>query len=111
MREVVLPQQVLAVVIAIRRAHYAMDVLLRRLRGVGGKLAQVGGPLMVEFDQDHWAVHAVVERAIRLRSTDPSEPSVVEMAVHFVHLHAGVTFVHVANVEVNQIAEASSRGA
>ena len=48
-----LPQQVLAVVIAIRSSHYAMDVLLGRLRGVGSKLPQVGGLLVIKFDQDH----------------------------------------------------------
>jgi hypothetical protein len=56
-------------------------------------------------------VHAVIKRAIRLRATDLGEPSLVEIAVHFVHLHAGVTFVQVLYREVNPIAEALSRGA
>ena len=88
-----------------------MDVLLVRLRGVRSKLPQVGGLLMIKFDQDHWTVHPVIKCAIRLRSTDPSEPSLVEIATHLVHLHAGVTFVHVLYIEVNQIAEALSRAA
>jgi hypothetical protein len=90
-----------AVVIAIRSSQYAMDVLLRRLRGVRSKLPQVGRLLVIKFDQDHWTVHAVIKRAIRLRATDPSEPSLVEIAVHLVHLHAGVAFVHVLYIEVN----------
>lgn len=49
MSQVVLPQQVLAVVIAIRSSHYAMDVLLGRLRGVRSKLPQVGGLLVIKF--------------------------------------------------------------
>jgi len=82
-----------------------MDVLLGRLRGVRSKLQRVGRLLVIKFDQDHWTVHAVIKRAVRLRATDPSEPSLVEVAVHLVHLHAGVAFV-----EVNQIAEALSSG-
>jgi hypothetical protein len=111
MREIVLPQQVLAVVISIRSTHNAMNVLLGRLRRVSGKLFQVCGQLVIKFDQDHWTVHAVIERAIRLRATYPSEPSLIEIAVHLVHLHAGVAFVHVPYIEVNQIAEALSSGA
>ena len=106
MREVVLPQQVLAVVISIRSAHNAMNVLLSRLRWVSGKLPQVCGLLVIKFDQDHRTVHAVIKRAIRLCAPDPGEPGLVEVAVHLVHLHAGVAFVHVLDVEVDQIAEA-----
>ncbi len=87
-----------------------MDVLLGRLRGVRSKPPQVGGLLVIKFDQDHWTVYAVIKCVIRLRSTDPREPSLVEIAVHLVHLHAGVAFVHVLYIEVNQIAEALSRG-
>ena len=71
MREVVLPQQVLAVVISIRSAHNAMNVLLSRLRWVSGKLPKVCGLLVIKFDQDHRTVHAVIKRAIRLRAPDP----------------------------------------
>ena len=49
MREVVLPQQVLAVVISIRSTHHAMNVLLSRLPGVGSKLPQVCGLLVIKF--------------------------------------------------------------
>ena len=45
-----------------------MDVLLGRFRGVRSKLPQVGGLLVIKFDQDHWTVHAVITRAIRLRA-------------------------------------------
>ena len=56
---VVLPQQVEAVVVAVRRAHDGMDVELRRLR-IGEEHAGV----MVELDEDHRALHPVVERTL-----------------------------------------------
>jgi len=111
MGQVVLPQQVLAVVISIRCSYNAMNVLLSRLHGVSGKLFQVCRQLVIKFDQDHRALNAVIKRAVRLSATDPSEPSLVEVPVHIVHLHASVAFVHVLYIEVNQIAEALSSGA
>src|SRR6266567_3893763 len=65
-REVVLPQQVLAVIISIRSSHNAMNVLLSRLQRVSCKLLQVCGPLVIKFNQDHWTLHAVIKHAIRL---------------------------------------------
>ena len=82
MCEVVLPQQVLAVVISIRSSHNAMNVLLSRPHRVSCKLLQVCGPLVIKFDQDHGTLHAVIKHAIRLRGTDPGEPSLIEVPVH-----------------------------
>ena len=87
MAQVVLAQQVLAVVIAIRSSDYTMDVLLRRLCRVCNKLSQVGGLLVIKFDQYYGTLHAVIKRAIRLRATDPGEPCLVEVAVHLIHFH------------------------
>ena len=69
-RLVVLAQEVDAVIVAVRRAHDGVHMEFRRL-GVGQKHAGV----VVELDEDHRALDAVVERA-RLRETaDPAEMS------------------------------------
>jgi hypothetical protein len=53
MSEIVLSQQIFPIIVSIRRAHDAMDVLLRGLRGIGRELAQVCRPLVVKLNQDH----------------------------------------------------------
>ena len=67
-------------------------------------MAQANRHLVVEFDQDHRAVDAVVEdRALRV--ADPREVRALEMAAHFVHSHAGVTLAHVGHEEPDEIDE------
>jgi len=39
--EIVLPQQILAIIISIRRSHYVVDVLLGRLIRIYCKLCQI----------------------------------------------------------------------
>jgi hypothetical protein len=63
-REVVLPQQVFPVVVSIRRSNDTVNVLLRRLVGIGCVLSQVRGALMIEFDQNDRALHAVVKDTV-----------------------------------------------
>ena len=57
---VVLAQQVLAVVVAVGRAHDGVDVV--RVPGTRGP-AQRDGRLVIELDQDDRAMDAVVEDA------------------------------------------------
>ena len=74
---VVLPQQILAVVVAVGRAHDGVDVLAIGHRRI--EVAQVGGPLVIEFDQNHGAVDPVVEHRVVISAADPGEPRLVEM--------------------------------
>lgn len=105
-----LPQQILAVVVSIGRAHDAMDVLLGGLLGVGHKLREVRWALMVEFNQNHGTLDAVIKGAVVLSAADPCKPCVVDVAVNFIHLHAGVPVIHIADVEVDEVAQAASCG-
>ena len=68
------PEQVDAVVVAVRRSHDCMDVELRRF-SVGKKNAR----MVVEFDEDHRALNPVVERTVLFEAADPAEMSLVEM--------------------------------
>ena len=58
---------------------------------------------MVELDQNNWAVDAVVEDAVGLIATDPSEMRPVDVSLDFLHPDASVAIVHVADVETNQV--------
>src|SRR5438105_15178109 len=60
---VVQPQEILAVVVAVRRADDGVDVLRVRRVGIRREVLQVRRLLMIELDQDHRAVDAVVEDA------------------------------------------------
>ena len=45
-----LPQEVFTVIISIGRSDHAMNVLARRLLWIGGKLSEIGGLLVIEFN-------------------------------------------------------------
>src|SRR5699024_7294190 len=55
---VVLAQQILAVVVAVRGSDHRMNVGARR-----PVVLEVDAPLVIELDQDHRALHPVVKRA------------------------------------------------
>lgn len=52
MAQVVLPQEVLAVVVAVRRAHDRVDMLDVGLHRVGCPVSQIRGTVVIELDQD-----------------------------------------------------------
>src|SRR3954467_4073621 len=54
-REVMLPEQILAVVISVRRPHHGVDV-------IADGFSTASGTLVIEFDKNHWTLHAIVER-------------------------------------------------
>src|SRR5579884_3136366 len=62
----VLAQQILAVVVAVRRAHDRVAVEFLRLGVVDEHAAMV-----VELDADHRALHLVIERAHIVGPADP----------------------------------------
>ena len=81
---VVLAQQILAVVVAVRRPHDRVDV------NAAGHFrpGQRDRRLMIELDQDHRAVDPVVEDGIAPRGADPGEVRGVEVLPHFLHADA-----------------------
>jgi len=103
MREVVLAQQVLAVIVTVGGTHHAVDMLLRGLLGILRKLRQVRRPLMIKFDENHRTLYAVVKDAVLLRPADPRKPGIVDVAIHFVHFDAGVAIIHVADVQIDKV--------
>ena len=97
---VMLTQQVLAVVVAVWRSHQGMDVVARRLIVVDRDAA-----LVVELDQDHRAVDAVIERAGRIAVSHPGEPGLVQMRRHFVEADIGMAGAGASDIDVDQIAQ------
>ena len=97
-----LAEQVLAVVVAVRRAHDDVDVLAAGLAGIGGEMPQVGRPLVVELDQHHRAVYPIVEHAIVAIPADPREMRAVEVSPHLLEFHPRVAVGHVAGVQGDQ---------
>src|SRR5947207_6803975 len=90
---VVLAQQVLAVVVAVRRADHGVDVIAR-----GRVVVERHAALMIELDQDHRTVDAIVEDAILLDAADPGEARLGEMTRDLVASHLGVARTDAADV-------------
>src|SRR5688572_14152296 len=105
MLTVMLPQEILAVVVSVRRAHDDVNVLAVGDVWVCRQVPEVRRPLMVELDEEHGAVNPVVEDAVRRTAADPGERGPVEMLTDLLHPHACVSVVHVVDVERNQIEE------
>src|SRR5215211_5044664 len=65
---VMLAEEILAVVVAVRRSNHGMNVVARRLVVVEGDPG-----LVVEFHQDDRTVHPVIEDAVLLAAAHPGE--------------------------------------
>lgn len=70
---VVLPEQVFAVIVAIGRAHYRVNVLTSRQPGT----THEHGPLVVKLNENHLALDAVVKYTFRTRFADPGKVRLV----------------------------------
>jgi hypothetical protein len=75
-----LAQEILAVVVAVRRAHHRVHVVTRRL-----VIAQRNAALMVERDKNDRTVDAVVEHTLLVKATHLGEISRGQMLLHFCH--------------------------
>ena len=58
---------------------------------------------MIELDQDHRTVDAVIENAVGLRPADPGEPGFVQMLPHLVHLDPRMSVAHIPDMLADQI--------
>src|ERR1700744_2067887 len=95
--DIVLTEQVLAVVVAVRRAHHGVDMVARRRVVV---VDDAG--LVVELDQDDRAQDAIVERARIVERTDPGESRVVKMTLRLGISHVGVAGSQAPRIKAEQ---------
>ncbi|MEA3071788.1 MAG: hypothetical protein QOD29_3234 [Alphaproteobacteria bacterium] len=71
---IMLAQQVLAVVVAVRGADYRMDMVAR------GLVVRIDDPrLVVEFDEHDWTVDAVVEGPMVVVRANPGKMRVAQV--------------------------------
>src|ERR671918_3105251 len=95
---VMLAQQILAVVVAIRSANDHVDVVSVRLLVLGERLTS----LVVKLNDQHRAMDTVVKHAVFFRAAHPGKVGVAEMPFHLFYLCFGVTRSDTADVNLNQ---------
>jgi hypothetical protein len=93
-----LAQKIFAVIVAVRRAHYDVDMILIGLL----VLAERDAPLMVELDDDHRALDAIIKNAVVLHAAHPAKVGISQMALYFFHSYLSVVRPHPADVQLNQ---------
>src|SRR5688572_1211448 len=98
---IMLAQQVLSIVIAVRRPHDRVNMLPMRDQRIV-QVPQSNRALMVELDQYHRTVNTVIKNTVRVRSSDPGEEGAIQMRPYLVHFDASMTIVHVGDIERNQ---------
>src|SRR5919201_1207077 len=86
---VVLAEQILAVIVPVRRPHQRMDVIAGRLVVVERHPVQ-----MIELDQDDWALNPIIEDAVVVDAADPYEVGLGDMLGHLIHLDASVAVAY-----------------
>src|SRR5579875_4177677 len=94
---VMLPQQILAIVIAVRGSHQCMNVIACML-----VVVERDSGLMIELDQDNGAVDSIIKRAHIVDRADPGEIGLVEMRLHFLEPDFGMARTDAADVDFNQ---------
>lgn len=93
-----LPEEVLAVIISIRRPNRCVNMIL-----CGFSIpAQRDGALMVEFDQYHGTVNPVVKNGVGIHPSDPCKVSLIEVRFDFFHLHLCRSLFQIVNPERGQ---------
>ena len=75
-----LPKQIEAIVIAVRRSDDDVCVEFRRLR-----IGQEHAGMVVELDEYHRALNPIVERVLVTKPTDPAEIRRIEHSFDRVH--------------------------
>src|SRR5271165_4331540 len=96
---IMLVQQVPAVVVAVRGAHYRVDMVAR------GLVVRVDDPrLVVEFDEHDWTVDAVVEGAMIVVRPDPGKVRVAQVVERLLEPDFRMARAHAMEVDADQIA-------
>ena len=88
-----LPEQVLAVIIPIRRADGGVNMVASRF----STAPQSNGALVIKLDQHDRTVNAVEENGVLLHFSNPGEMGLVQVRFDFRHLHFGVPFSNIAD--------------
>ena len=104
---VMLAQQIAAVIVGVGRAHDDVNMIFVMLFVLGKGLAG----LMIELDQQHRAMDAVIEDAVFFHAADPGKTSVFEVRMGFGQFDRRVTGPEFADVNLNQLRQQIMLGA
>src|SRR5678815_3791574 len=94
---VMLAKQIFAVVVAIGGAHDYMDVILAGLF----VSAERDTPLVVELNDDHWTLDAIIENAVVIHAAHPAKVCIPQMPLNFLHPHLGMIRASPADMQLN----------
>src|SRR6516162_540913 len=95
---VMLAQQVLAVVVAVRGAHDRVDMI------AGGFVVRIDDAwLMVEFDKHDWTVDAVVEGAVVVVRANPGKVCVAQVIERLLEPDLRMAWAQAMQVDADQI--------
>ena len=95
-----LRQQILAVIVAVRRSNHRMNMV----SGGDASLIQherADRILVIELNHDYRAVNPVIEYSVILGGTDPGKEGIVQMSRDFLHGDGGMGVPEIADVGVN----------
>ena len=97
-----LRQQVLAIVIPVRRSNDSMDMVSSWCaRCIYLRCAH--RILMVELDQNYRAMYSIVEDCVVFCVSNPGKVGLSNMLTYLVHSYIGMGLAHVRYVDSNQI--------
>src|SRR5262249_12343789 len=97
MLRIVLSQEILAVIIAIGRAHHGVDVVAR------GRIVVVDDArLVVKLDEDHRVEHPIVEGTSVVERANPSETRLAQVTFRFGIADLGVVGAYTAGIGAQQ---------
>ena len=94
---VVLAEQVLPIIVAVRRANDRVNVVARRLL-----VPQRDAALVVELYKDHGAVDAIIKDALVVKAAHPRKVSISQMLFDLFHSDARVARSNVADICFDQ---------
>ena len=96
----VLPQQVLAVVVAVRRADHDVDVELLRL-----VVVQEHALVHVKLDEQHGTVHLVIKHVVVAKATHPGEPGLRQVLLDLLQPHLVMAWPQMAGIRLDKVSK------
>jgi uncharacterized membrane protein len=95
---VMLAQEVFAVIVAVRRADDYMDVIFIGLL----VLAKRNAPLVIELDDNHRALNAIIKNAVIFHTAHPAKMSIAQVPLHFLHSYSRMIRAHPSDMQLDQ---------
>src|SRR5262245_63423820 len=94
-----LPQEVFTVIVAVGRSYNDVDMIF-----VGfGMFSEGDAALMVEFDDDHRTLHAVIKCAVVIHAAHPAEMSILQMTLHLRHFNLRMSVANPTHMVFDQV--------